>query len=318
MSVQAPRAVVMIRPRHFSPNPATSIDNRFQSLDPTRSADHLAADAHREVTVAASALTAVGVTVHLFEDEDPTRCDSVFPNNWLSTHAGGRVALYPMYSPTRRTERRGDIVEELKAAYRIQEVVDYSGLEHDEAYLEGTGAMVLDHVGRVAYAARSSRTNPIVLERFCAQFGYEPMLFDAQDEHGDAIYHTNVMMTIGTGFACVGLDLIADLSRRAEVHDALAATGRSVIPLSASQIGNFAGNAIELSTPEGLVLAISERAAASLDDTQREVIERTCKILPLSVPTIELAGGSVRCMIAGIHLTPRPCLGTQFRTNHRW
>ncbi|WP_224766794.1 citrulline utilization hydrolase CtlX [Janibacter melonis] len=295
----------MIRPRHFSPNPATSIDNRFQSLDPTRSSQHLAADAHREVTAAAAALTAAGVKVHLFEDEDPARCDSVFPNNWFSTHAGGRVALYPMYSPSRRTERRADIVEELKATYRVQEVVDYSGLEHDEAYLEGTGAMVLDHVGRVAYAARSHRTNPIVLERFCAQFGYEPMLFDAYDEHGDAIYHTNVMMTVGTSFALVGLDLVADAARRMQIHDALGATGRTVISLSASQVSNFAGNAIELSTPSGGVLAISERAAASLDRTQREIIERTCTILPLAVPTIELAGGSVRCMIAGIHLAAR-------------
>ena len=148
MSVQAPAAVVLIRPLHFAPNPETAADNAFQTADPTRSPVEIAAAAHEEVTRAADRLAAAGVAVHLFDDEDPTRNDSVFPNNWFSTHAGGRVAVYPMYAPNRRTERRADVVEMLKSQYRVQEVVDYSGLEHDGAYLEGTGAMVLDHVTR--------------------------------------------------------------------------------------------------------------------------------------------------------------------------
>ncbi|MEO6790532.1 MAG: arginine deiminase-related protein [Ornithinibacter sp.] len=306
MSVQAPAAVVLIRPLHFAPNPETAADNAFQTADPTRSPVEIAAAAYEEVTRAADRLAAAGVAVHLFDDEDPTRNDSVFPNNWFSTHAGGRVAVYPMYAPNRRTERRADVVEMLKSQYRVQEVVDYSGLEHDGAYLEGTGAMVLDHVTRVAFTARSNRANPMVLERFCSQFGYEAMVFDACDELGTPIYHTNVMITIASDFALVGLDLIPDEARRRAVAESITEQGRTIIELSTQQVREFAGNAIELRTPGGRVLALSSRAAASLTDDQRAVIERSARLLPLDVPTIELAGGSVRCMVAGIHLTPRP------------
>ena len=308
MSVQAPSSVVLIRPRHFTPNPATAADNAFQTVDRTRSPAEVAVAAYEEVTVAANALAAAGVTVHLFDDDDSTRCDSVFPNNWFSTHAGGRVAVYPMCSPSRRTERRADVIEMLKTRYRVQDVVDYSGLELDGAYLEGTGAMVLDHLSRVAFVARSHRANPIVLERFCTQFGYEAMTFDASDETGVPIYHTNVMMGLASRFALVGLDLIRDPRRRAEVARAIAGPGREIIELTAAQVADFAGNVIELQTPTGRVLAMSARAAGILDASQRAAIERSCRILPLDVPTIELAGGSVRCMLAGIHLTPRPTL----------
>ena len=304
--IQAPSAVVMVRPHHFSPNPDTAADNSFQALDDQRSAVEIAADAEREVTTAAEALRAVGVDVHLFDDDEATRPDSVFPNNWFSTQSGGHVAIYPMYSPSRRTERRVDVIDTLKEKFRVQDVIDYSGLEHDNVFLEGTGAMVLDHVTRVAYAARSNRANPIALERFCTNFGYEPMAFDATNEAGVPVYHTNVMMTIATDFVMVGLDMIADTQRRREVIERLTSPGRAVVGLSYEQINNFAGNAIELRGRNGRVLALSQRAYDSLRDEQRDVISRSCTLLPLDVPTIELAGGSVRCMIAGIHLDRRP------------
>ncbi|NHA69105.1 amidinotransferase [Phycicoccus sp. CMS6Z-2] len=298
----------MIRPRHFTPNPETALDNAFQTVvDPAR-AEEVASSAYDEVTRAAERLAAEGVTVHLFDDEDPTRHDSVFPNNWFSTHAGGRVAVYPMYAASRRTERRADIVEMLKAQYRVQDVVDYSGLEHDGQYLEGTGAMVLDHMVRVAYTVRSNRANPIVLERFCTQFGYEPMVFDATEDDGTPIYHTNVLMAIGTSFAMAGLEMIRDERRRAEVAESLAEPGREIIDLTSHQIREFAGNAIELRTPTGRILALSARAAACLTPEQTAVIEDSCRIVRLDVPTIEHAGGSVRCMVAGVHLTRRPVL----------
>ncbi len=307
MSVQAPSAVVMIRPRHFTPNPETAGDNAFQTVPhPERPLDEVAAAAYDEVTRVADRLAEEGVTVHLFDDDDPSRADSVFPNNWFSTHAGGRIAVYPMYAPSRRTERRADIVEMLKTQYRVQDVVDYSGLEHDGQYLEGTGAMVLDHVIRVAYTVRSNRADPIVLERFCTQFGYEPMVFDATEDDGTAIYHTNVLMCIGTSFAMVGLEMIRDPRRRAEVAESLAEPGREIIELTSRQIRDFAGNAIELRGTSGRILALSTRAAASLTPEQRAVIEESARIVPLDVPTIEHAGGSLRCMVAGIHLTRRP------------
>lgn len=305
MPVQAPSAVVLIRPHHFTPNPATADDNTFQAGADGRPSELVAASAYAEVTAAAAALQGAGVTVHLFEDEEQGRPDSVFPNNWLSTHAGGHIALYPMYSASRRGERRHDVVEVLKARYRVQDVIDYSGLEYDNVFLEGTGAMVLDHASRIAYVARSNRADPIALERFCTNFGYEPMAFGATDEAGVPIYHTNVMMCVATDFALICLDAIGDESRREEVAERLAEGGREVIALTHQQIRDFAGNAIELTGSAGRVLVLSTRAANSLTDAQRSIIERSCTLLPLELPTIELAGGSARCMIAGIHLDAR-------------
>jgi hypothetical protein len=305
-SAQAPAAVVLIRPHRFAPNPATAADNAFQSIDPSRRPAAVAADAYSEVTAVVAALRSEGVTVHLFEDEDSTRPDSVFPNNWFSSHPGGRVALYPMFSPSRRTERRADVIETIKASYRVQELIDYSALEHEGTFLEGTGAMVLDHLDRVAYTCRSNRADPAALQRFCAQFGYEPLVFDAADDAGVAVYHTNVLMCIATDVALVGLDLIPSARQREVVADRLAASGREVIALSHQQIRDFAGNAIELRGRHGRVLAMSRRAERSLRPDQRREIERSCPILALDIPTLELAGGSVRCMIAGIHLSRRP------------
>ena len=259
----------------------------------------------------AAALRAVGVRVHVFDDDDHTRPDSVFPNNWLSTHAGGTVAVYPMYASNRRHERRADVLEMLKSEYRVQAIVDYSGLEPDGIFLEGTGAMVLDHVSRVAYTARSHRADTAVLERFCTDFTYEPMAFDAVDSDGVPVYHTNVIACVGTDVAMIALEMIPD--ERAARAGARAARGHRphVVELTEEQIREFAGNAVELCgrTSDGkrrYVMAMSARAKRSLRPEQVAAIEESCEIVAVDIPTIELAGGSVRCMIAGVHLDRRP------------
>ncbi|WP_245823111.1 citrulline utilization hydrolase CtlX [Antarctobacter heliothermus] len=296
----------MIRPHHFTPNAETVRDNHFQSRPADTSGNRIAQTAHDEVTHAAEALRAVGVNVHLFEDTGTATPDSVFPNNWFSTHAGGHVAVYPMYSPNRRAERRQDVLDLLKQHYRVQDIIDYSGLEQDCLFLEGTGAMVIDHLERVAYAARSRRTSEILLERFCTHFNYEPIVFDAVDAGGQPIYHTNVLMCIGTDFALIGLETIPDAARRRDVAERLRRGERDVIDLTYDQIAAFAGNAIELHGHNGPVLALSSRALGALNADQRARLERHVTFLPLDIPTIEMAGGSVRCMIAGLHLSPRP------------
>jgi len=306
-SIQAPAAVVMVRPHRFAPNPETAADNAFQSLALTETAQAVASAAYREVTSAAERLEAEGVRVHLFEDRgEHNTPDSVFPNNWFSTHPGGHVAIYPMRVPSRRRERRADVIEMLKAEYRVQDVIDYSGLEQDGLFLEGTGAMVFDHLARVAYAARSNRADPVALERFSTHFNFEPMLFDTADEAGRPVYHTNVLMCVATQFAMVGFEMISDGRRAAELGARLQESGREIIALGAHQIAEFAGNAIELSGRDGRILALSQRGFDSLDARQKAAIERSARLVPLPVPTIETAGGSVRCMIAGVHLSPRP------------
>ncbi|HET9223188.1 MAG TPA: arginine deiminase-related protein [Roseiflexaceae bacterium] len=304
--VQAPSAGVMIRPHHFSSNPETSADNAFQFVSTHLEPDVVAAQARAEFDQAVAQLTAEGVRIHVFDDfgqhETP---DSVFPNNWFSTHQGGRVAIFPMYSPSRRRERRGDVIDMLKSTYRVQEVVDFSGLEYDNLFLEGTGAMVFDHLERLAYVSNSNRADPIILERFCTMFGYEPMAFATADTYGRPIYHTNVIMSIATEYALICLDVIANPQRRDEIAARLTNSGRTVIDISREQINEFAGNALEMTGKQNRILALSERAALALTHEQITIIEKSAKLLPLHIPTIELAGGSVRCMIAGIHLTAR-------------
>lgn len=311
MSAQAPSSVVLVRAERFVPNQATAADNAFQEAPPAgRSDEEISALALDEMDAVARALREAGVRVHVFADSDHTRPDSVFPNNWLSTHAGGSVAVYPMYASNRRHERRADVLEMLKSSYRVQTIIDYSGLEPDGIFLEGTGAMVLDHVSRVAYAAVSYRADTHVLERFCTDFGYEPMAFDAVDSSGVPVYHTNVMACIGTDVALVALDMIPDDARRAAVRERLTVNGRRVVELTEMQVREFAGNAVELCgrTSNGrrrYVMAMSSRARRSLRDDQVAVIEESCDIIDVDIPTIELAGGSVRCMIAGVHLDRR-------------
>ncbi len=303
---QSARAVVMIRPSHFFPNPETAQDNAFQQEAGAEPAAALAARALGEFDEAVKHLRGAGVTVDLFEDTPaPVKPDAVFPNNWFSTHPDGRIALYPMYTPSRRAERRRDIVESLRQRYVVTEVVDYSSFEERGLFLEGTGSLVLDYVHRLAYVSLSRRADRAPLEKFCADFDFEPVTFESTSADGRAIYHTNVMMCLGTNFALVGLEMIPDPAQRQTVQRRLEASGREIVPLSPSQIENFAGNALELQGEEGKVLVLSARALAHLGETERATIERVARLLPLELPTIEMAGGSARCMLAAIHLRPR-------------
>ena len=306
---QAPSTVVMIRPHHFCPNKETLQDNSFQnpSFLAAKFYDkqQLKVQAFKQVTTVAECLEKAGVVVHIFEDESTETPDSVFPNNWFSTHTGGQIAIYPMFATNRRKERRLDIIEFLKKHYRVQDVVDYSGLEYDNIYLEGTGAMVLDHIERVAYAARSNRTDSHALERFCSHFNFEPMVFNAQDESGTMVYHTNVIMCIGTDFVMGGFEMIIDPQRRAEIIQRFERAGKKVVHLTEQQINAFCGNALELQGRAGRILALSTKAFSSLTQTQIALLEESVELLPLDVSAIETAGGSVRCMLAGIHLSKR-------------
>ena len=303
ISNQAPSSIVMIRPHHFTVNAETAIDNAFQVRKMPQ--EELGNLAYQEISKSAEILSNHGIKVHMFENKNSRIPDSVFPNNWLSTHPGGHVAVYPMKSLSRRLERRWDILEMLKSKYQVNDIIDYSGLEYDNLFLEGTGSMVLDHLNRIAYAIESDRTNLTVLERFCKDFNYEPMTFSAEDENGVTVYHTNILMCIGTEIALIGLDMITNESRRHEILDRLKDSGRKVIALSNTQIIRFAGNAIELQGRDKSILALSNNAYGSLTNEQISIISDSAILVPLEIPTIELSGGSVRCTIADIHLSPR-------------
>ena len=306
MDVQSAKAVVMIRPCRFFPNPETALDNAFQQKAVIESEGEINSRAQAEFDRAVERLRAAGITVHVFDDTPlPAKPDAVFPNNWFSSHRDGRIALYPMYTPSRRAERRLDLIEDLRGIYRVTEIVDYTGYEKRGLYLEGTGSLVLDHVHRVAYVSLSRRADREPLEKFCTDFNYQSLTFESTGEDGRAIYHTNVMMCLGTQLALIGLEMIKNDDQRAKVRARLEASGKVIVELSPDQIEDFAGNALELQGEEGNVLVLSERAATHLTAEQRSIIERFAQLLPLSLPTIELAGGSARCMMATIHLPPR-------------
>ena len=296
----------MIRPGRFYPNPETAADNAFQR-NADGDSDALTPLARKEFDAAVQTLRAAGVNVHVFEDTtEPEKPDAVFPNNWVSTHHDGRVALFPMYSALRRRERRQDIIEELRNHYRVTEVIDYSPFEVDDYCLEGTGSLVFDHSNKIAYVSLSNRSNPKVIQRFAEDFSYKPVTFTSIDSNGQPIYHTNVMMCIGTAFAMVGLEMIRNKVERQQLCARLEKTEKEIVELSADQIENFAGNAIELHNKSGeKLLVLSSRADNALTEDQRKRLGRHARLIPLELPTIELGGGSARCMIATIHLPPR-------------
>lgn len=302
-AAQSTNSVLMIRPARFYPNPETAQDNAFQSRADF-DAQALAAAARSEFDAAVQTLRDVGVRVHMFEDTaEPEKPDAVFPNNWISTHHDGRVALFPMYSELRRRERRHDIIEELRKTYKITEVIDYSSFEEQGSCLEGTGSLVLDRVNRVAYVSLSNRSNPKVIQRFADDFGYESVTFTSVGLDGQPIYHTNVMMCVGSEFAIVGLAMIPNKPERKQVRARLEASGKKIVELASEQVANFAGNAIELNDSTGAkLLVLSTRALRTLDREQRTVLTHHARLVPLELPTIELGGGSARCMIATIHL----------------
>jgi len=303
---QSTSSVLMVRPCQFYPNPETAADNVFQARVDC-AVDALSEAARREFDAAVQTLRAAGVNVHVFEDTaEPKKPDAVFPNNWISTHHDGRIAVFPMYSALRRRERRHDIIGELHKHYRVTEIIDYSVFEEKDCWLEGTGSLVLDHLNRIAYVSLSNRSNPKVIRRFAEDFSYEPVTFTSIGSDGQPIYHTNVMMCIGTAFALVGLEIIRNKVERQQVRRRLERSAKDIVELSPHQIASFAGNAIELHNGHGeKLLVLSQRAIRVLTEEQLARLTRYVRLVPLDLPTIELGGGSARCMIATIHLAPR-------------
>jgi len=301
---QAPVHVLLVRPHHFRPNPLTAVDNAFQH-PPVGGPGLVAALARAEVDALAETLAGAGVGVRVVEDEGTATPDSIFPNNWFSTHADGTVVLYPMCAPNRRAERRADVIEDLRERFTVRRLLDLSAHEREGRFLEGTGAMVIDHLGGVAYACRSRRLDSGLFALACQELGLRPLLVEASDAQGMPVYHTNVLMSVGTEVALVGSSMIRDPVDRARLLSALSESGRDVVELTEEQVRGFAGNSLEVAGRSGRVLVMSRRAERLLTPAQRRRIEASCPILSVPAPTIEAAGGSVRCMIAGIHLPLR-------------
>ena len=303
---QLASAVLMIKPVRFQSNPLTAASNRFQGKN-TSSPEQQQLDSVAEFDGLRRVLEENGVNVVQFDDTlEPHTPDSIFPNNWVSFHADGTVVLYPMEAPNRRTERRQDLIEQLvtEYQYQVRQIVDLSHREDEGHYLEGTGSLVLDRVNHIAYACLSSRTHLDALGEFAQRMDYKIVAFAAIDNDGEAIYHTNVLMNVGEKLAVVCAESIADEEQREAVLESLRSTGHEVILLSFEQLEAFAGNMLELRSSSGEhLIAMSQQALNSLDDAQLSIIEDNATVISAPIENIESSsGGSVRCMLAEIHL----------------
>jgi len=301
---QAPSSVLMVRPSSFGFNPQTAVTNAFQ-YDQTESPSEVSRKALVEFDRMVDTLKSHDVEVMVVDDPaEPQKPDAVFPNNWISFHDDGSVILYPMMTENRRLERAIPVIDVLKSKFKVKQIVDFSDYEMKNQFLEGTGSVVFDYQNRIAYACRSARTHEVVLQVLCEKTGFKPVVFDAVDETGQPIYHTNVLMCVGTRFAVVCLDAIKRDEEQEIILAELARTNHQVVSISYEQLRSFAGNMIEVQTKPGeLVVLISERAFHSLLPGQMDAISKHAKLIPLSINTIEqYGGGSVRCMVAGIFL----------------
>jgi hypothetical protein len=303
---QLASAVLMIRPARFASNPHTAESNRFQGLSKA-SPDEQHGAALAEFETLKRALESGGIRVVAFDDTlEPHTPDAIFPNNWVSFHADGTAVLYPMEAVNRRTERRPDIIESLAEdhGFLLRRIIDLSHRENEGHFLEGTGSMVLDRVNHIAYACLSSRTHLDALGEFAQRLDYEVLAFEAVDQDGVAIYHTNVLMNVGEKIAVICDEAIRRAEQRQAVLESLAKTGHEVVPLTFEQMQAFAGNMLELRASGGnRVTAMSDRARQSLTNDQMAVLEQNGDIISSPIDNIECSsGGSVRCMLAEIHL----------------
>ena len=301
---------MMIRPIRFQSNEQTAASNEFQNLDTQLSAEDTQRRAGSEFEALADTLRQAGVKVCVFDDTpEPHKPDAIFANNWVSFHASGYVLLYPKMAENRRAERRMDLIEALVAdhGFQVKRVIDLSPHELEDRFLEGTGSLVLDRVNRIAYACLSARTHSEPVEEFGRRADYRTFTFEAFGPAGTPVYHTNVMMAIGEKIAVVCADSVRDTQRRQELIESLEHNGREVLQISMEQMRQFAGNMLELESVAGeKLMVMSARAEACLTAEQKEILSRHARIVSSPIDTIEdCSGGSVRCMLAEIHL-PHP------------
>jgi hypothetical protein len=300
--MQSTSNILMIRPVDFKFNEQTATDNKFQVASEQ---SDVQTQALKEFDDFVTVLRANGVDVTVVDDTlEPSTPDSIFPNNWVSFHEDGSVFLYPMASANRRAERREDIIDLLDEKFEVNHVVDISFFEQKEAYLEGTGSMVLDRVHKIAYACLSVRTHSEVLENFSMLVGYQIVDFEAIDQQGFPIYHTNVMMCVGQEFAVLCLESIPKTEDKIKVLEHLRDTKKTVIDISYEQMNHFAGNMLEVkNAADESLLVMSEQALKSLHGTQITVLTQFARIVSTPLYTIEQnGGGSARCMLAEVHL----------------
>ena len=298
--MQTTAKLLMVRPANFAFNEQTAENNQFQQKSDQM---QVAEKALAEFDALVKLLKANDVDVIVVQDtSEPWTPDSIFPNNWFSSHFGGELVLYPMFAENRRLERKEHVLNLLKRVFNHNKVVDLTHWEEEGEFLEGTGSMILDRRKHIAYCCRSARTSEKVLSEFCSIMNYQPIVFDAFDKNGNQIYHTNVIMNIGMQVAVICLESIKDENERKKIVAQLTSTGKIIVDISLEQVDSFVGNMLEVRSRNGSPITVMSAAAQrALTFEQERVISTYSKIISSDLETIEKnGGGSARCMIAEI------------------
>lgn len=293
--------LLMIQPVNFGFNTETAVNNTFQK----NMGGDVQQQALQEFTDFVAVLRKNKIDVTVVKDSlHPATPDSIFPNNWISFHADGRIFLYPMFAVNRRLERKTAVQEAVKSNFSFTEIIDLTGSENDGLFLEGTGSMVLDRENKIAYACLSPRTDEKLLNEFCKLIDYNPITFKAIDNTGVDIYHTNVMMCIAKTFAVVCLESVTVHEDKAKLIGSLIKTNKEIVDISLQQLNHYAGNMLQVINEEGeLMLIMSTQAYQSLTNAQIEILQKHNRIIHSSLNTIEtVGGGSARCMMAEVFL----------------
>jgi hypothetical protein len=297
--------ILMIRPVKFAYNAETAVNNSFQVASDDSSVQQKAL---LEFDAFVVKLRANGIDVTVVQDSaEPHTPDSIFPNNWISFHEGGSIYLYPMFAVNRRMERKQEILDAVNKKFIINNTTDLTKNENDNIFLEGTGSMVLDRAAKIAYACISPRTDKKLLEEFCNKECYTAVSFTANDQNGEAIYHTNVMMCVADKYVVICLESITDDAEKNYVIQTIEKSNKAIITISLLQMNSFAGNMLQLINDKGQpFLVMSTQAFESLTSEQIKQLETYNPILHSDIKTIETnGGGSARCMMAEVFLTFR-------------
>ncbi|WP_299123765.1 citrulline utilization hydrolase CtlX [uncultured Tenacibaculum sp.] len=304
---QTTNTILMVRPASFRMNEQTAVNNYYQQELAGMLPASINAKAEAEFDAFVDKLREKGIKVIVVQDtKEPDTPDALFPNNWISFHENGDVAIYPMFAKNRRLEKREDVLDILEEnGFEIKNVIDYSEAEEEGIFLEGTGSMILDRQNRKAYCALSPRADEELFIEFCEDFEYTPVVFIANQtvkERREAIYHTNVMMCVGETFAIICLDAIDDKKEKKNVLKHLKLDGKEVIAISEEQVTQFAGNMLQVrGENDKRFLIMSSSAYKSLTKEQLQKIEKHNEVIHSSLETIETCGGgSARCMMAEV------------------
>lgn len=309
MIKQITNSILMIRPVQFRMNEQTAVNNYYQKTIEHLTPDAVNALAVEEFDAFVQKLQAAGIQVVVVEDtREFDTPDSIFPNNWISFHQNGTIALYPMFAENRRFERKESVVKAVEEkGFSIKHVVDYTEAEQENLFLEGTGSIILDREHQKAYCALSPRADEQLFIEFCEDFDFFPVIFSAYqtvNQKREKIYHTNVMMCIGSTFAVICLDSIDDKKERKNVINHLNKDNKDIIEITEDQVNQFAGNVLQLLGKNNTsFLIMSQSAFDSLRTDQLSKLEKHTKIISSALQTIEACGGgSARCMMAEIFL----------------